>query len=428
MKTTSGEQSVKFIEDFLANTLQHVAVEEPSKKAGRPRVLPALALWAGVLVCLLRGWSSQREIWRLLSVQGIWHFPRYNLSDEAVYKRLEHASQDSLKCVFEAVTASLYVALSTHQATAQASWCKFASGVFALDEMTLDKLFRRLPSLRKDSSVKLAGKITALFDIRKQVWRGIAYQEHPQQNERRAARGMLAFVPKGSLLLTDLGYFGFHWFDDLTQAGMYFISRLRQKTTFDIIEVLYQDDKVLDALVWLGAYRADRARFSVRLVQYDRKGLQRSFITNVLDPRLLSLADIAMCYARRWDIEMMFNLIKTHLKLHTLMSSKLNVILHQVFAVFTIAQVILGLRSDIANQAKADPFEVSLDLLVRWVPRLAAEGLDPVQTIVERGRLAGFIRPSSRLLLALPSLDLSRYALPNTFAPLERLPRYAGKT
>ena len=428
MAPSQSEQNVSFIEEFLANTLRHVEVEEPSKKAGRPRVLPALALWAGVLVCVLRGWSSQREVWRLLSMRGIWHFPRYTLTDEAVYKRLEQASQDSLKQVFEAVTASLYVALSNHQATSQASWCSFACGVFALDEMTLDKLFRRLPSLRAESSTKLAGKITALFDVRRQVWRGLAYQENPQQNERVAARSMLDYMPKGSLLLTDLGYFGFQWFDDLTQAGLYFISRLRHKTTFDIIEVLYQDDQVLDALVWLGSYRADRARFSVRLVQYNHNGVQRSFITNVLDPRLLCLADIAMCYARRWDIEMMFNLIKTHLKLHVLWSSKLSVVLHQVFAVFTIAQVILGLRLDIANQANADPFEVSLDLLVRWVPRLAADGLDPVQTIVERGRLAGFIRPSSRLKLLLPSLDLARYAFPDTFVPLQRPPRYAGKT
>lgn len=428
MENTKNEQHVNFIEDFLANTLRHVEVEEASKKVGRPRVLPALALWAGVLVCVLRGWSSQREVWRLLSVRGVWHFPRYTLTDEGVYKRLEQASQDILKQVFEAVTASLYVAVSTHQATAQASLCTFASGVFALDEMTLDKLFRRLPSLREDKLTKLAGKITALFDVRRQLWRAVAYQDNPQQNERVAARSMLNYLPKGSLLLTDLGYFGFQWFDELTQAGLYFVSRLRQKTTFDIIEVLYQDDRVLDALVWLGSYRADRARFSVRLVQYNHKGVQRSFITNVLDPRLLSLSAIALCYARRWDIEMMFNLIKTHLKLHLLWSSKLTVILHQVFAVFTIAQGILGLRLDIANQAKADPFEVSLDLLVRWVPRLAADGLDPVQTIVERGRFAGFIRPSARLKLSLPSLDLARYSFPISFAPLERVPRYAGKT
>lgn len=124
MERVIEEQNVTYIEEFLATTLRHVEGEEPSKKAGRPRVLPGLALWAGVLVCLLRGWSSQREIWRLLSLQGVWHFPRYSLSDEAVYKRLER--------VFEAVTASLYVALSSHSATTQRTWCKFASGVFAL--------------------------------------------------------------------------------------------------------------------------------------------------------------------------------------------------------------------------------------------------------------------------------------------------------
>mgnify|MGYP003507129012 CR=1 FL=1 len=78
--------------------------------------------------------------------------------------------QNTLKCVFEAVTARLYVALSNHQATRQASWCSFACGVVALDEMSLDKLFRRLPSLRDDPGTKLAGKITALFDVRRQLW------------------------------------------------------------------------------------------------------------------------------------------------------------------------------------------------------------------------------------------------------------------
>jgi Transposase DDE domain len=421
-------ESVDFIEAFLATTLKHVEVEEGGKKAGRPRVLPALALWAGVLVCVLRGWNSQREIWRLLNVQGVWHFPRYSLSDEAVYKRLGKASQDTLRPVFEAVTQSLYLAFGRHQGSKQKALCSFASGVYALDEMTLDKLFRRLPSLRGELTIKLAGKISALFDVRQQLWRQLAYQENPQQNERVAARGMLAYLPKGSLLLTDLGYFGFQWFDDLTQQGYWWLSRLRQKTTFEVIHIFYQDDQVLDALVWLGAYRSDRARFSVRLVQYHYAGVQRSYITNVLDPRLFSLHDMVLCYARRWDIEMMFNLVKTHLKLHTLISSKLSVVLHQVFAVFTIAQIILGLRADIAQQANVDPFEVSLDLLVRWVPRFAADNLDPVATILERGKLTGFIRPTSRLTFSLPTLHLKHYVIPDSLTPLERTPRYAHKS
>lgn len=89
MKTFEKEQNVQFTEDFLANTLRHVEVEEGHKKAGRPSVLPALALWAGVLVCLLRGWSSQGEIWRLLSLQGVWHFPRYTLTGASESRHFE---------------------------------------------------------------------------------------------------------------------------------------------------------------------------------------------------------------------------------------------------------------------------------------------------------------------------------------------------
>src|SRR3712207_7500049 len=34
------------------------------------------------------------------------------------------------------------------------------------------------------------------------------------------------------------------------------------------------------------------------------------------DPQVLPMADLARLYARRWDIELAFNLVKTHLGLH----------------------------------------------------------------------------------------------------------------
>ena len=44
---------------------------------------------------------------------------------------------------------------------------------------------------------------------------------------------------------------------------------------------------------------------------------------------------------------------------------------------FTIAQVLLGLRTDLAHRAQCDVLEVSLDLMIRWMPRLAQDGQDP---------------------------------------------------
>ena len=425
MEAKPDEALLNSIEGFLREVIAGLA-DEPTSRRGRPRVLPALALWAGMLVCVARGFSSQLELWRLLTHTGLWDFPRFTLKDDAVYQRLKHAGSQTFHQIFDEVTRLLRLRQRLKPGATELL-AAFASGVYALDEMTLDGVKKCLPSLRQHIGTVLAGKVTALFDVRAQLWHHVEFQEAAAQNEKVAARGMLTHVPPGSLILADLGYFAYAWFDDLTRAGHFWISRLRAKASYTVVCTLYQGQDVLDAIVWLGAYRADRAANAVRLVSFSRNGKTWAYLTNVLDPCLLSIRQISQLYARRWDIEMMFNLLKTHLHLHLLWSSHLSVVMHQVFAAFTIAQIILGLRADIAQQAQADVFEVSLDLLIRWLPRLAQEGLDPVQALVERGRDMLIIRPSSRLVIQAPDPPLHDYQSLPSHIVLTRQPRYAGK-
>jgi hypothetical protein len=49
---------------------------------------------------------------------------------------------------------------------------------------------------------------------------------------------------------------------------------------------------LLDALIWLGAYRSDQAAYAVRLLQYRYQGTLYRSITNVLDPTLLPLDEV----------------------------------------------------------------------------------------------------------------------------------------
>jgi Transposase DDE domain len=415
-------QLINDLEGFIQNVITHLN-PEPAKTRGQPRILPALALWSGILVAVIRGFNAQLEIWRLLTQQGLWDFPRFTIGDDAVYKRLKNADQNTLKTVFEQVTMLLTL---NFKAPVQ-SLAKFASGVFALDEMTLDQVKKRLPNLRSSENAVLIGTITALFDVRQQLWRRIEFHENTLQNERIAARGMLEFIPIGSLILADLGYFAFAWFDELTTKGFYWVSRLRAKTSYKIIHTLYERNGILDAIVWLGAYRADQSSQAVRLVEFTQQGKTWRYLTNVLDPKVLSIREISVLYARRWDIEMMFNLIKTHLKLHLLWSSQLNVVLHQVFAVFTVAQVILATRAEIASRANADVFDISLDLMIRWLPRFASDGVDPVQVLAERGRAAKIIRASNRMKWVPDEVGLDGYSFLSSGTVLVRTARYAGK-
>ena len=60
------------IEAFLHEAITSLApLPAAQASADRPRILPALCLWAGVLVCLLRGARHQNAVWRLLAHSGL---------------------------------------------------------------------------------------------------------------------------------------------------------------------------------------------------------------------------------------------------------------------------------------------------------------------------------------------------------------------
>lgn len=418
------------IEAFLTELVADVRpdlLECQQHGRGRPRILPALALWGGLVVCVLRGWSSQQALWRVLAGKGLWHFPPLPVSDQAVYKRLAQSDDAPVRELFTALTTRLVERLAPY---ADPTLAPFATEVIALDETTLDPVARTLPILRgvpRGDDRLLPGKLAGTFDVRRQLWRRVEYLPAPRQNEKVAARTMIADVPHGSLLLADLGYFAFEWFDDLTEQGHWWISRWRAKTSYEVLHIHYQDGDTLDALIWLGRYQADRATHAVRLVQFRRGTTLYRYLTNVHDPTLLPLAEIARLYARRWDIELAFNLVKTELGLHLLWSAKPAVILHQIWAVLTIAQLLQALRLEIAGRARVDPFEVSMHLMIEYLPQFAARGLEPITAFLDNAHTLGFIRPSRRTQIAAPTIPDTAIVPPPPNLILMRSSRHAHR-
>ncbi len=417
------------IEQFLQGIVE---ASEPlpntdSYYAGRPTILPALVLWSSVLVAILRGFTSQLAIWRLIAWNGFWGYTPFPLSDQAVYNRLADGGDAAMRHLFYQVRDGLQKRLEPY---AQTDLAQFARGVYALDGSTLDKIGRYLPGLRgiaNGDSRLLPGKMVALFDLRRQQWTEMIHLHNPNQNDKVVAQELVENLPARSLILADLGFFGFAWFDYLTAKGYWWISRLREKTSHEVIHIYSQSASYFDGVIWLGQYRADRAAYAVRLVQFTIGSVQYQYITNVLDPQALPMKEIALLYARRWDIELAFKMVKQYLKLHILWSAKTEVILLQIWAVLIISQVLQAIRLEIAGLAKVDPFDISMPLLTTYVPQLALEGKNPIEMIVNDGRRVGIIRPSRRIRLQTPVIDPSIIApLPDSLV-LIRKPRYAQR-
>ena len=406
------------IEGFLQEALTSLTpLPASSLTAGRPRVLPSLCLWGGVLVCLLRGATTQTAVWRLLTHTGLWAYPRVAVSDQAIYRRLDRESAGAgapplLARLFVQVTTLLTARLAPY---AETTLAPFATDVLALDETALDQVPRWLPALRDApprADALRPGKLACLFDLRRQVFRHVVHVAAAHQNEKQTAPTLLPQIAAGALLVFDRGYFSFPWFDALTDRGIFWVSRLRAQTSYTVVHSLYQRGATRDCLVRLGAYRANQAQHLVRLVEFRVGAVHYRYLTNQCDPLRFPLRMLAQVYLRRWDIECAFQLIKEHLHLRLLWSSKPQVLLAQVWGVLIISQILQALRLEIARRAGVEPFDVSLPLLVGYVPDCLRRGEDPVTVFVQEGRRLGFLRPSPRSENRAPTIPRDQLRLP----------------
>jgi Transposase DDE domain len=234
---------------------------------------------------------------------------------------------------------------------------------------------------------------------------------------------LLAGLEPGSLVLFDLGCFAFWWFDELSQRGYHWVSRLREKTSYHLVHVFWRFEGNIDALIWLGAHRADRAGKLVRLVRVWDGEQVHSYISNVLDPHVLSLKEIVQLYGRRWDVELAFLLLKEYLGLHQWWSSQPVLVEQQCLAVIVVGQLVQHLRMQMAVQAGVDAFEVSLPLLLEVLPELLQEKQEPLEWMRTYGREVGLIRPSSRGSLTVPQVK-EPLLLPAAGITQQRTARY----
>ncbi len=358
--------SVQQVEEYVMQ--QSRALVAAGRRRGKPATLTALHLCLGIVLSGLEGFGSQLKLWRQLCLEPMGPFAPVLLVDQAVYNRLGRAA-GVMRAFFEQVSGWMAQQLEGLEDRSLAPW---ARQVLALDESTLDAVGRWLPELRATlpgDPRLLAGRISALFDVRRQQWVRVELWQEAVANCKQQARRLLEGLQAGTLLLFDRGYLSFPWFDELTDRGLLWISRSANHASMQIKHILYQGDGVLDAIVWLGTYRADRAKHAVRLVQFYHRGRLHRYLTNVLDPQQLSLADLARLYARRWDIELAFCVLKEHLQLSQLWSAKWEVVQVQLWCGLLLAQLFHGLQVQLAAQEGVDPFDVSIDLLVEVVPR-----------------------------------------------------------
>lgn len=171
-------------------------------------------------------------------------------------------------------------------------------------------------------------------------------------NENDMIQGRQFNFPKGSMVAFDKGYVDYQWFKSLTDKGIFFVTRLRPKAVYKVLErksVNKTQGITSDQIIQLNsAHAVKRGTPKLRRVGFVDKetGKYYMFLTNNFS---LSAATIAAIYKDRWQVELFFKAIKQNLKIKAFVGTSKNAILTQVW----IAMITYLLLSFARYSAKA---------------------------------------------------------------------------
>jgi len=149
--------------------------------------------------------------------------------------------------------------------------------------------------------------------------------------------------PAGTIIVFDRGYVDFRWFRSLDERGIFFVTRLKRGTLYDVVQehsVPQRGGVLGDATIRLTSRQLKGgSSLLLRLVEYRAQdGRTYEFLTNHLT---FGPTTIAAIYEQRWQIKLFFKAIKQNLRIKTFVGTSANALHIQIW---TALIAILTLR------------------------------------------------------------------------------------
>ena len=140
--------------------------------------------------------------------------------------------------------------------------------------------------------------------------------------------------PKGSIVAIDKGYNDYGWYKQLTDKGIYFVTRLKKNAKYRTLErcaVLKDKGLTCDQTIeFTGARTAKRCPVPLRRIGYTdtETGKHYVFLTNNFQLSAKTIADIDKA---RWQVELFFKWIKQNLKIKAFIGTSKNAVMTQIW-------------------------------------------------------------------------------------------------
>jgi hypothetical protein len=189
------------------------------------------------------------------------------------------------------------------------------------------------------------------------------------QGEQAMVPTLLRALQPGMLLLWDRNFFGFQLIDRVLDRGCHLLARV--KTSQLIFQRLRElPDGSYLTKIYPSAYERskDRKGRTVRLIEYTHNdptrpgcGEAHRLLTDLLEPADLPAGEAPLVYHERWDHELVFAEIKTHLNgrpVH-LRSKTPRGVVQELYGLFLAHRILRHLMSEAAQPEKLEPRRLS---------------------------------------------------------------------
>jgi DDE family transposase len=304
---------------------------------------------------------------RVLAQEGLLWVSPLQVSEQAIAKRLDPLPATALAAVFTELSARLQ-AQPPPPLPGLESWtgvrAQFTRSAL-VDGSTLEAIRKKTQPLQAQPGLVLAGRMMGMGEAftHRPLWQ--LYTEDAAANDKRFAPELLTALPEGGLLIFDLGFFSFLGFDDFPEQRKYFVTRLRQKPAYRTTQLLSSSPYYREELIEVGLHPSHPCRHPLRLVSVLWHGQWYRYLTNVLDPRLLSARHVWEWYRRRWRIEDAFLVTKRLLDLASLWKTSAHGSQLQLYATLLFYLVLLHVCQQVA-QSLNEPLErISVEMVFR---------------------------------------------------------------
>ena len=242
--------------------------------------------------------------------------------------------------LYEALFAKLYARC---QSQAPRHGFRFKNKLYSLDSSLIDLSLSLFPWAHYALG-KAAMKLHLGLD-HDGLLPAFAVVTESRVNDMMGARKFT--FPKGSILVFDKGYSDYGWRQDLSDAGVFFVTRARGNMHAKVLEerstaasAAVQFDRWIELT---GKQKQARSFKPLRLVGYrcPDTGRTYEFLTNIEHLSAQTIADI---YKSRWQVELFFKWIKQNLKLRGFLGVSKNAVLTQIWAALCVCLLLAFLR------------------------------------------------------------------------------------